>query len=177
MQRAERARPLCINELRRGALGTHRALAAAIPRSRGQRGQMNIAARLILGLSFGASAAACNHNESDAKSPAAKADADVVPGPRKATASARESIAESRCEREQRCNNVGEAKKFSSTDDCLARIRADWKDDLNARECPGGVNQAELSECLNEIRNENCESPLDTLERVAACTSNQICQS
>jgi hypothetical protein len=91
------------------------------------------------------------------------------------TRSAAESIAESRCEREQHCENVGENKKYSSVSDCLTRIRADWKDDLNARECPNGVKRAQLDECLNKIRAEECNSPFDTLERISECTAGQIC--
>ncbi len=91
------------------------------------------------------------------------------------TRSASNSIAEARCAREDRCNNVGDDRTYSSTQDCLARVRADWKDDLNARECPGGVNEAQLSECMTAIREEECSSPLDTLSRVAECTAAQIC--
>jgi hypothetical protein len=89
---------------------------------------------------------------------------------------AAESIADARCAREQKCNNIGADKRYSSMSDCLARIRNDWKDDLNARECPNGVDQKELNECLSEIRNENCGNPFDTLGRVAACTAAQICE-
>jgi hypothetical protein len=96
--------------------------------------------------------------------------------PSKATSNATESIAEARCAREARCDNVGGDKKYSTVDDCLLRTRSDWEADLNARECPGGVNQTQLDECLSEVRSEDCNSPLDTLERVAACTSGQICQ-
>lgn len=89
--------------------------------------------------------------------------------------SATESIAESRCARESRCDNVGVDKEFSSMEDCILRVRADWKDELSSRECPSGVDEAQLNECLNEIREEECSSPFDTLERVAACTADQIC--
>jgi hypothetical protein len=89
--------------------------------------------------------------------------------------SAARSIAEARCARENRCANVGSDKKYSSTDDCMARVSDDWKDDLNARECPGGINQTELQECLGAIRAEDCNSPFDTLDRVTECTSAQIC--
>lgn len=106
-------------------------------------------------------------NESD--------DTAANPGAAQGTSSATESIAEARCAREATCNNIGADKKFSSSDDCMARIRDDWRDDLNSRECPGGVNQTELNECLTEIRNEECSSPFDTLSRVAACASGQIC--
>jgi hypothetical protein len=89
--------------------------------------------------------------------------------------SAADQIADARCHREQRCGNVGGKETYSSVQDCLDRIRADWRDDLNARECPGGINQQELDECLAQVRSEECGNPFDTLARVAECTSGQIC--
>lgn len=91
------------------------------------------------------------------------------------THSAAASIAEARCAREDRCTNVGTDKKYSSSQDCLKRIRDDWKDDLNARQCPGGANETQLNECLDAIRHEDCSSPFDTLARVSECTAGQIC--
>lgn len=114
---------------------------------------------------------------SEPKSQHANTPADAIQGASAGiqTRSAAESIAESRCEREQHCDNIGDKKKYSSVSDCLTRIRADWKDDLNARECPGGVKRAQLDECLSKIRAEECNSPFDTLERVSECTAGQIC--
>jgi hypothetical protein len=138
---------------------------------------VNIAKQFGLGAAALTLILGCNKsNDPDPSAPAV----DTTPGvlsPASGTASAAQSIAQSRCEREQRCDNVGGDKKFSSMDDCLTRVRTDWKDDLNARECPGGVNRPQLDECLTEIRNEECSSPLDTLERVAACTAGQICEN
>lgn len=130
----------------------------------------------FLGLVFAGGAFACSseHQSQKANSPAgALQDASATVQ----TRSAAESIAESRCEREKHCDNIGDNKKYSSSADCLSSIRADWKDDLNARECPGGVQQAQLDECLNKIRAEECSSPFDTLSRVTECTSGQICKS
>lgn len=95
--------------------------------------------------------------------------------PASRTRSATEQIAEARCQRESQCGNIGDNKSFSSNQDCLARIRADWKEDLNARECPGGINQHELDECLAQVRAEACANPFDTLARITECTSRQIC--
>lgn len=95
--------------------------------------------------------------------------------PESETRSAAESIAEARCAREQRCDNVGTDKKFSSQQDCMDTIRNDWREELNALECPGGVDEAQLNECMAEIRDEECSSPLDTLSRVAECGAGQIC--
>ena len=95
--------------------------------------------------------------------------------PASRTRSAAELIAEARCEREQQCGNVGPDKTFSSAQDCLARIQNDWKEELNARQCPGGINQHELDECMGEIRSEDCGNPFDALARITACTKAQIC--
>jgi hypothetical protein len=89
--------------------------------------------------------------------------------------SAAEQLAQARCEREQQCGNVGPDKTFSSAQDCLVRIQSDWKDELNARECPGGINQHELNECMTQVRAEACSNPFDTLARITECTSGQIC--
>ena len=84
-------------------------------------------------------AAACNKNNEPA--PVASNDpVATTQHSQAATRSARESITESSCQREQTCDNVGADKKYFSADDCLTRVRNDWKNDLNARECPGGVN-------------------------------------
>jgi hypothetical protein len=89
--------------------------------------------------------------------------------------SAVDSIADARCAREDHCGNVGKDKKYSSVQDCSSHIRDDWKDDLNARQCPGGTKESQLNECLAAIRNEDCSSPFDTLSRVSQCTAAQIC--
>jgi hypothetical protein len=99
----------------------------------------------------------------------------VAPVAASSASAARDQITDARCAREQRCENVGDNKKYSSVDDCRATVRAEWKDDLNGVECPQGINEAELNECLGEIRGEDCGSPIDTLSRVAACTTGQIC--
>jgi hypothetical protein len=101
---------------------------------------------------------------------------EMTPGAATETARATDQIAGARCAREQRCSNVGGDRKYSSMADCDARIRNDWRDDLNARECPGGVDQKELNECMTAIRDEDCSAPFDTLGRIAACTAVQICE-
>jgi hypothetical protein len=138
-------------------------------------------ATILLSVTVLVSSIGCNKNEADrpAREPSAVSDPMPATGTNATVsgtaASAGESIAEARCAREQVCGNTGDNKKYSSQQDCLARIRADWKDDLNARECPNGVNQTQLNECLKAIRDEDCGNPFDTLGRVAACTKSQIC--
>ena len=86
-------------------------------------------------------------------------------------------ITKARCAREARCGNFGPDKTYASDQDCSAKISEEWRDDLNAYECPGGVVMKELSECLEEIKNEDCAQPFDTLGRIVACRSTDICKA
>ncbi|WP_438031284.1 DUF6184 family natural product biosynthesis lipoprotein [Sorangium sp. So ce233] len=44
-------------------------------------------------------------------------------------------------------------------------------------ECPGGIDSNELNECLQEIGNDDCNNPLDTLGRIVACRSSDLCRA
>jgi hypothetical protein len=87
------------------------------------------------------------------------------------------SIAQARCDREARCNDVGADGKFSTHDACLAEISGKLVDELDLSECPGGVVQKELDECLAEIENESCNNPIDKIERFAACRESDLCKA
>lgn len=85
------------------------------------------------------------------------------------------AIAKARCDREQRCDNIGADKKFASEAACEESIRADWAD-LNKYECPRGIDQPALDQCLTDVRSEDCNSPLDTLARLTNCNVADICE-
>lgn len=87
------------------------------------------------------------------------------------------SIATARCDREQTCNNVGVDKKWATRDACMTDLSEDLSDELNLSECPGGIVQKELDECLAEIKNESCNNPIDKIERFAACRESDLCKA
>jgi len=89
--------------------------------------------------------------------------------------SAVRTIADARCDREARCHNIGPDAKFASRAACVERVRADWADELNAHECPKGVRDVELDECLHDIREEECGNPFDSLDRMFSCGTSEIC--
>jgi len=93
----------------------------------------------------------------------------------RATRSAVRSIADARCDREARCKNIGADAKFASRNACLERVKEDWAADLNAHECPHGVREVELDECLQDIRDEECGNPFDSLDRLFSCGTAEIC--
>jgi hypothetical protein len=84
-------------------------------------------------------------------------------------------LVRARCNREQACNNVGTGQKFASRDACVADIRASTAADLNATDCPRGLDQGNVDRCLAAIENEKCDHPLDTITRVGDCQSYHLC--
>ena len=131
----------------------------------------------VLGAGIGTSA--CHRHGAQRDSTHASAESEghdgTLRGPAGETRSAARHIASARCEREQRCDNIGNDKKFATEDVCVDKIRSEWANDLNAYECPNGVVQKELDECLTAIRAEECSSPFDTLSRISECRAGQIC--
>ena len=89
---------------------------------------------------------------------------------------ASESIAQGRCEREMRCNNVGAGKKFETKDACVSKLRKENQDDLNPKDCPGGIDQKALQDCMKSIRTDDCNNPFDELGRMTACRKGELCR-
>lgn len=83
-------------------------------------------------------------------------------------------ITEARCVREEKCNNVGEGKKYSDRANCQNEISQNTQSDLRPSECAGVVPK-ELDECLDEVKNQGCNNPIDAIARVASCTRSQLC--
>jgi Family of unknown function (DUF6184) len=92
-------------------------------------------------------------------------------------ASAVAKIAFARCDREVRCDEVGTRahEKYSSRADCDMRVQEDKREDINQKDCPGGIDNKQLDACLAAIRDEACGAPLDSISRLPPCQSGSIC--
>jgi hypothetical protein len=86
-----------------------------------------------------------------------------------------DKIVAARCARETACNNVGPDKTHVNGQACSQKLKYDMREDLNTKDCPRGVDQKELDECLDEIRKESCNNPIDTINRIAACRTGDMC--
>jgi hypothetical protein len=90
--------------------------------------------------------------------------------------SAIDKIADARCDREMKCGNVASGKKWADRNACVADMKKSLSDELNANDCPAGIDTKELNECLHEARNEDCKNPFDKIGRVAACRTSDMCR-
>ncbi len=85
-------------------------------------------------------------------------------------------IAQTRCEREQRCGQVGRGRRHNTAQACRARVVSDTSSDVDALVCQSGVGRRELDECRREIRDQDCSVPLDSIARVTACRTTDLCR-
>ena len=84
-------------------------------------------------------------------------------------------VVASRCARELACNNVGPDRHFTTSDACVTEVRKQTKESMATSDCPSGVDGEALDKCLDSIRSEACNSPINTLSRFAACRAANIC--
>ncbi len=86
-----------------------------------------------------------------------------------------ERITAARCDREVACNNVGAGKSYDTREACTNKLGHDKRADLRAEECPRGISEPDLNDCLTDIKSEKCGNPLDTVSRLAACRKGKLC--
>ncbi len=84
-------------------------------------------------------------------------------------------MASARCARELRCNNVGAGHTYATTGVCVDQMRGSLGNELNTYACPRGIDLDQVNRCLAAIENEQCDHPLDTLQRFDKCASSTLC--
>jgi hypothetical protein len=84
-------------------------------------------------------------------------------------------LAGARCDHEQSCNNVGPGKKYASRQSCMDQLTASTFDDLNAYNCPKGIDRASLSHCMQSIQSRDCGFSLSALTGSDQCGSGSLC--
>jgi uncharacterized protein DUF6184 len=98
------------------------------------------------------------------------------PGPEKkpiTAAGAVASLAAEECNRQVRCEKVGQDKTYKTRAECVSKVEHDKGEHINAKACPKGINEVNLNRCLHTIRKQTC-SPV-SLEYGEACKTADIC--
>lgn len=99
--------------------------------------------------------------------------------PRMSAASAATKVAAAECDKEQRCNNVGTGMKYSSRQHCIDTFGRDINDDFGKDEdCLNGVSLADLNDCVDHLKTEDCggvTAPVESVQASMMCRSNALC--
>lgn len=87
-----------------------------------------------------------------------------------------ESVSYARCDHEQACNNVGDGKRYATRNVCMDQIRGDTANQLNAYNCPHGIDQQALDKCLSSLRAPgNCGFSLSNMLGQSDCRDSALC--
>ncbi|MCC6557457.1 MAG: hypothetical protein IT372_31285 [Polyangiaceae bacterium] len=85
-------------------------------------------------------------------------------------------IASARCQREQRCGNLGTGKPYENMEACMNATRTRWRGELTALQCPGAQpKQDKLDECVKEIQDKACGESFQSLSDVKECQATEVC--
>ena len=66
-------------------------------------------------------------------------------------------------------------QKYPTRAECVMLMQDDKRDEINEKDCPGGLDKKQLNACLVAIRDESCGNPLDAINRLVACRASSIC--
>lgn len=86
-----------------------------------------------------------------------------------------DQLATARCDRAMACNEVGGGLKYATSGVCLNDMRGPIANDLNSYTCPGGFDHAQVGRCMDAIKRDRCDHPLETLVRMDECLSGALC--
>jgi hypothetical protein len=84
-------------------------------------------------------------------------------------------LATARWDQEQTCNNIGPKAKFASRDVCMDQMKGSIGNDLDAYNCPRGIDRDAANRCMAAITSEECTHPFDTLTRYDKCRTGALC--
>jgi hypothetical protein len=86
-----------------------------------------------------------------------------------------EKIATATCDREQSCGTIGPGAYFATREDCLRAVREKSQKTYNPSQCPGGIEQKALEDCLASLDANQCAQPGDSIDRAARCPPKDLC--
>jgi hypothetical protein len=138
-----------------------------VPRLQGWRAEVNhmrlvaICALSVIGLVV----VACEKDSPPPMTPAA--------GTTQAVDKAVNDLANARCDREQRCNHIGQNATYSDRNHCMSVMGGEAREDLD--DCTRGIDQEDMRECLTEIQNQDCSNVFDTFDKYMSCSMDDMC--
>ncbi len=83
-----------------------------------------------------------------------------------------EQLADARCDREQRCGEIGADKDYKDREHCMTTERKDARDELG--KCRRGLDRNGLDQCIQELNQQDCEGLTEKPREVMAC--DDLCQ-
>lgn len=86
-------------------------------------------------------------------------------------------LAEVRCDRDERCQNVGAGKRYGDREACISERRAQSDALIPAVRCNQGMNPDRVETCVAAIENAPCNVSLESLDGIESCRAQSLCKA
>jgi hypothetical protein len=86
--------------------------------------------------------------------------------------SARDQLAQARCERFDACGEIASGKRYDTKSACVTREQSDLDDAWKSEDCDH-VDQVGLDACLNATRGRTCDAKLSSMP--SECDRDKVC--
>jgi hypothetical protein len=86
-----------------------------------------------------------------------------------------DGLAQSFCDQQRACSQVGPDRQYSDFDACMTQMRGTTHDDLAALHCVRGLDSAQTAKCRSAILGGACEQGFATLPAVVECRGERLC--
>ena len=88
---------------------------------------------------------------------------------------ATDEIAEARCQRARRCDEVGAGREHADKSACLASYARKVVEEIDSNHCPEGIDRAALTRCVSEAASELCTHAFAEAEHADSCRAPDLC--
>lgn len=80
-----------------------------------------------------------------------------------------------RCQREVDCDHIGSGKGYDDYAACEREVSQGLRSSVRTDECPDGIQEAKVDQCLKELKNETCGNVLEQVSRLTTCRTGMLC--
>jgi hypothetical protein len=114
---------------------------------------------IALSMSLAALIACANRQETEPMTPASGE------GMTASNEDAIRQLTTARCQREEACNNIGQGKRYDDQSACQREVAQNSRSMFRTEDC-GRVMQSRLNNCIDEVRTQACNNPIDEISRL-----------
>ena len=82
-------------------------------------------------------------------------------------------LTNARCDRQQRCKNIGPNAKYQNREHCMNVEGGESRDKLQG--CTHGVDQQDMRQCLTAIENQDCSGMFSGVGEEKSCGMDDLC--
>lgn len=86
-----------------------------------------------------------------------------------------EELSAARCDQQEKCDRIGEGRRYNTRAVCMDELRGDTANQINAYACPRGIDEAGIEACVRSLGEGGCSDVLEAVQRQMRCRDSALC--